>query len=132
MKRKNLILAIVAFLLLGVTLAHAAPVIKRIPYEKATSLPIPGTYTIRFSLWDTGIVGTGNQVWSEEKTIKLTSSSIIKTELGGKNPLADVDFSNQLWVQVEREISENTDEVLVSRDRLKVVPYAMWRAATRE
>jgi hypothetical protein len=132
MTKRHFILTAALFLLLGVTVAHATPVIKRIPYEKATSLPKPGTYTIRFSLWDAVKIGSGNQVWSEEKTINLTSSSIIRTELGGKNPLDDVDFSQQLWVQVESEISENTYEVLGSRDRLKVVPYAMWSATTTE
>lgn len=132
MKRTYFILVMAVFLLLGATFAQAAPVIKKIPYEKSTNLPKPGTYIIRFSLWDAAKVGNGNQVWSEEKTISLTSSSIIKTDLGGKNPLDDVDFSEQLWVQVEREISENTYEVLGSRDKFKVVPYAMWSATTTE
>lgn len=131
MKRGYFIFAVVVFLFLGVTSAQAATVMKRIPYEKQTNLSYPKTYTIRFSLWDAGTIGSGKQVWFEEKFIDLISSSTIKTELGSKNPLDNVDFRKQLWVQVERKKPDGSYEIvgkgdLTKRDRFKVVPYAMW------
>ena len=67
------------------------------------------TYTFRFSLWDaeTG----GNMVWEEEKTLTAKKSAI-STLLGDVNSIEGVDFSQQLWVQVE-EKQEDGSYVLV-------------------
>jgi hypothetical protein len=112
------------FLLIGVTSAWAAPVDKQISYKKATTLAYPKNYTIRFSLWDDPTAGT--EVWSEEKTIKLTTSSTIKTNLGDVNPLDPADFSQQLWVQVEKLKADGITYVPVGeRDKLVASPYAI-------
>jgi len=101
----------------------AASVLTEIAYTKTTTLSYPAKYTILFSLWDDE--SAGSEVWSEEKTISLTGTKI-KTSLGDTIPLTDVDFSQQLWVQVERKKADGTYKVLGLRDRLGVVPYALW------
>ena len=67
------------------------------------------------------------KIWSEEKLIAIRPllSHEIKTNLGDTTSFesASVDFSKQLWVQVE--INGMT---LGSRDKLPVVPYALWSA----
>ena len=112
-------------LLLGVcsSVALGEPVIQEFPYTKTTTLAYPKDYTMRFSLWDA--VSEGAEVWWEEKPISLTSSKI-KTNLGDTISLGDVDFSQQLWVQVELRRKGRTYKVLGGRDRLSVVPYALW------
>jgi hypothetical protein len=82
------------------TFAIADPVIKEIYYQKKTSLAYPATYTFRFSLWDAEV--GGNEVWFEEKPLKLTNN-LIKTYLGDLEPLDSVDFSLQYWVQVDQK-----------------------------
>jgi len=107
-------------LLFIAVLAQAGPVEKLIPYSKK----VPASYseiTYRFSLWDaeTG----GNELWSEEKQLKV-SGGHVTTELGGTVPLDSVDFSQQLYVQVEREI-KGSFKVVGTRDTFYVAPYAM-------
>jgi hypothetical protein len=112
-------------LLLVVVFAQAAPVENQIQYTKKTTLTYPKTYTMRFSLWDAET--DGNQVWYEEKSIALKSSKIT-TYLGDTPtyPLDGVDFSQQLWVQVERIKKDGTPVVVGVRDKLTVTPYAAW------
>lgn len=105
-----------------VSAANAAPVDQQIQYSKKTTLTYPRTYTFRFSLWDDETLGT--EVWSEEKAIRLTSATI-KTRLGDSTPLEATDFSEQLWVQVERKKPDLSYVVLGKRDRLVSAPYAL-------
>jgi len=106
-----------------VSVAWGTDVIKQIPYSKKTTLPYPDTYTFKFSLWDAS--SGGMMVWSEEKAIKMTSDTF-KTSLGSKVTLDPLDFSQQLWVQVEKRNLDYTYVVLGNRTKLSVVPYAMW------
>jgi len=105
------------------TFAIADPVIKEIYYQKKTSLAYPATYTFRFSLWDAEV--GGNEVWFEEKPLKLTSN-LIKTYLGDIEPLDSVDFSLQYWVQVDRKKKDGTYVPVGVRQTLGVVPYALF------
>lgn len=124
MKKSFCILVAALFLLIGVTSAWAAPVAKEINYTKKTTLVYPKNYTIKFSLWDAETAG--NEVWSEQKLIKLTTSSTIKTNLGDTTPLDPADFSQQLWVQVERLKADGITYVLIgTRDKLVAGPYAL-------
>jgi hypothetical protein len=123
MKRGYLILLAALFFLLTGTSAWGDPVVKEFYYQKKTTLPYPATYTLRFGLWDKET--DGNEVWSEEKSIKLTSATL-KTYLGDVNSLDGVDFSVQLWVRVERRKKNGTYSAVGERDMLGIVPYAMW------
>ena len=125
MKRDFYLLIIFLFLVIGDASVWASSVLKQIPYKKVTDLSYPKTYTLRFSLWDAET--KGNKVWSEEKQIALTSS-IIETLLAdsGISPLDGVDFSQQLWVKVERKKVNGSYAVIGTRDRLPVAPYAIW------
>ena len=109
-------------LVIWVSTAWGGSVIIQLPFSMTMNLA-PSTYTFKFSLYDR--LTDGSLVWVEEKVIKVTSKTL-KTNLGTKTPLDVVDFSQQLWVQVERKIAENTYQVIGTRDRLKVAPYAMW------
>jgi hypothetical protein len=108
-------------LLFLVVIVQADPVEKLIQYTKKTTLPYPKTYTMRFSLWDAETDGL--EVWFEEKRVALRSSKI-KTYLGDTITLDGVDFSQQLWVQVERIKKDGTPVVVGVRDTFSVTPYA--------
>ena len=124
MRRGFLISIGVVFLLcLGLASAWCEPVVNEMYYQKNTPLAYPATYNFRFSLWDQE--SEGIEVWSEKKPIKLTTA-VVKTYLGDTEPLDGVDFSQQLWVQVERKTKTGTYKVIGSMERLGVVPYASW------
>ncbi len=121
---KRLIPLIIVFtILFFASTAMADPVLKQIYYQKTTSLYYPKKYTFKFSLWDNPDPGSGTMVWSEEKQITLTTNKI-KTYLGDTTALDNVDFSQQLYVQVERKKADGTYVVVGVRDRLTIVPYA--------
>ena len=126
MKAKLFLLTLA--ILLAATPALAAP-LNQIPYTKKTTLAYPGTYTFRFSLCDDPDVGVGNCVWSEEKTVSMSSAKII-TNLGDTAPLSGVDFSQQYYVQVERKKPNDIYKIIGKRDMLGVVPYSMWSATS--
>ena len=83
------------------------------------------SYTFTFSLWDAE--AGGNRVWEEEKTL-TTKKSKISTLLGDVNSIDGVDFSQQLWVQVEEKLEDGTYALVGERELLAVsgVPYALW------
>jgi len=118
------------FVLIGVMFcfvfpAWSEPIKPLIFYSKVEKGMGNKNYTLRFSLWDaeTG----GNMVWEEEKTL-TTKKSTINTLLGDVNPIDGVDFSQQLWVQVEKKLADETYVPLGEREQLSVsgVPYALW------
>ena len=98
------------------------PVKKEIYYTKKASLS--GTQTLRFSLWTADTEG-GEEIWSEEKSMKVTAKTIM-TYLGDKTPLDGVDFSQQLWVNVEQKRKDGSYKVIGTMERLGAVPYALW------
>ena len=105
----------------GAVSAFGAPADEEILYKKTTTLT-PGTYNLRFSLWDAATAGV--MIWSEEKKITLTSSAI-KTILGDTGPLDGVDFSQQLWIQVDRVKTGPVYKVVGTREKLLSVPSAL-------
>ena len=122
MKKWYLIVVVVVFLLSILSIAWADPVVKQMYYQKKTTLASK-TYDLKFSLWDSETAGV--EVWSEEKDLTLTKG-IIKTYLGDAFTLDGVDFSSQLWVQVERIKKDGTPIKVGTRDMLSVVPYALY------
>ena len=127
MKRKVFVFAMLV-VLVGVTGAWAVPVQQQIPFTKKTTLSYPKTYTMRFSLWDADVGGV--EVWSEEKDVRLNSSTL-KTYLGDDTPLDSLDFTQQLWVKVERWKASTSSWIPVgsTRDRLVANPYAIGNTA---
>jgi hypothetical protein len=123
MKKIYACLIIIGLIFIGVISARSEEVKEEIYYTKKTSLKVPAIYTFRFSLWDAATEGT--EVWSEEKSITMNVKTI-KTYLGDTIPLSSVDFSQQLYVQVERKLPDETYKVMGKRIRLNVVPYAIW------
>ena len=83
---------------------------------------------MRFSLWDANEGGI--EVWNEEKPVKLTSATI-KTYLGDVNSLDPLDFTQQLWVKVERWKASTSSWIPVgsTRDRLVANPYSIGNTA---
>ena len=122
MKRSYFILTVGLVLLITVTSVWSEPVKKQISYSKTTTLAYPKTYTLKFSLWNARTEGT--EVWSEEKTLNLTSN-LIKTNLGNTVPLEPSQFSEQLWVQVDRKKANGTYVTVGNRDMLKAVAYSI-------
>jgi N-acetylneuraminic acid mutarotase len=127
--RRGSIFAIGTGLLIGILcfspVVWAEPVVKEIYFSKLTTLG-NGTFTLKFNLWD--LEEGGNKLWEEEKTIKLAfaDKKTVRTYLGEINPLDGVDFSKQLWVQVEKKEKNGTYTQIGARDMLGVVPYALW------
>jgi len=101
----------------------AVPAKEQISYSQTTTLAA-GTYTMRFSLWDSATVGAGTMVWSEEKTITVPSTKTITTNLGTVTPLTTVDFSKQYWVQVDVDNGGVYTMVGTARTAFRMVPYA--------
>jgi len=115
---------VVVFLLVSVgSIAWADSIVKQIYYQRKTTLSVPKTYTIKFSLWEADS-GGATPVWEEEKQLHL-SNSTLKTYLGDENSLDGVDFSQQLWVQVERKVKAGYVPV-GPREMIGIVPYAIW------
>ncbi len=116
------------FVLIGVMFSFvfftwSEPINPVIYYSKAEKGLGNKSYTFRFSLWDahTG----GNQVWEEERIVK-TKSSVISTYLGELNSIGAVNFSQALWVQVEKKLQDGTYVLVGERDELIGVSYAMY------
>jgi hypothetical protein len=123
MKRFLGILTITVIMLFFIViLAQADPVQKLIQYSKKTTFSFT-LNTYRFSLWDaqTG----GNEIWSEEKQIDPKGSTIT-TDLGDVESLDAVDFSQQLYVQVEKKNKNGSYTAVGTRDTFYVSPYAIW------
>jgi len=118
--------------LIGAVLWSAAPVASEpvrplISYTKVDKdiRSRPKTYALRFSLWDAPV--NGALQWEEEKLLE-TRGHTISTNLGDVVPLDGVDFSQQLWVQVEKMRADGNYTVIAEREELAGVPYAMWAA----
>jgi len=128
MKTGTIILAIV-FLLSCFSLSDGADVSKEIYYEKETKLQKNSDQKLRFSLWDAQT--SGAQVWSEETPFIKLGDKTVRHYLGRIVPFDSipipVDFSQQLWVQLETWDNKSNQFVIVgSRDRLSLIPYALW------
>ena len=112
---------------LSVTFASAAGVDKLLPYQKKVAAsPGIGTVTCTFSLFDAETGGL--LVWAETKGIAMTSTTRLITTMLGDTVTFDsmsADFSQQLWVQVDCN-----NQTLGTRDKLAVVPYALWSATS--
>lgn len=138
MRKVSLMVMAVGLMLgaLGAT-GWATPVPEQLYITKATTLAVPETYTFRFSLWDVASGGTESpdMAWWESKSLYLTSTNLA-TQLGSVTDpanrsglLANLDFSQQYWLQVEKlEADGVTYTVLGNRTRFNVVPYALWSA----
>jgi len=98
MKTKLALFVSISLCIMSISAAWAQNPIKSIKYQKTTALS-SGVYTMKFSLYDAA--GSGNMVWSEDKSITLPSTQIITTYLGSVTPLDPEFFTQQLWVQVE-------------------------------
>lgn len=121
------------FLTLTANLTLAAPPNLKLSYQKkltaaptASTTPVAVSYN--FSLWDVEAGGDAalNKKWSESKSINVTNTvRLITTSLGDIMPLTPSLFNQQLWVQVDVG-----GTVIGSREKLAVVPYAIWSATS--
>ena len=120
MKRHCLLLIIPALLLCAAT-AWATPNLL-IPYQKsAPTLAGTGPIYFNFTLWTSDI--GGSPVWTENKQVIVNATKVISTKLGDVATLANVDFSQQLWV----EVTNNAGNIAYgTRDKLVIGPYAFW------
>jgi hypothetical protein len=105
------------------SLSLAEPPRQYITYTKRNTQLSPASATLRFSLWDAET--SGLEVWSEEKLVTMTAPGLQVT-LGDVAPLDPVDFSEQLWVQVEWKRRAGEYIILGKRDLLPASPYAVW------
>ncbi|MBF0329105.1 MAG: collagen-like protein [Nitrospirae bacterium] len=109
--------------------ATAGTTEQKLWYQKAWTDPLVSTQTpqkvlFEFSLWDAAT--GGRQVWYENKFILLDIFTYdVLTFLGDTIPLNPAYFSQQLWVEVKAN-----GKVIGTRDKLGVVPYALWSATS--
>jgi len=127
MKKLGCFLALLIFSVVASGASSASQVVPQVPFSTKTNLK-PGKYILKFSLWDTATGGSA-PVWSEVQTVTLTNATV-KTRLGIKTPLAASEFSQQLWVQVERRRGTGSYAVIGKRTRLAPGPYALWSETT--
>jgi hypothetical protein len=122
--------ALAAVFLLGCNAIATAAPMKQILFTKKTNLAFPATYTFRFSLWDSSDPAdpSGQMVWSDDNIVMTLDSAKIVYPLGSNTALDGVDFSQQLWVQVDRWVKSKGawKPITIARDRLGIVPYALW------
>jgi hypothetical protein len=127
-------LLLVACTLLMPGFADAASVTPQIPFSVKTTLTAGQTYKFRFSLFADG--SAGREVWREYSSYKVPANQTISHALGRVNAFSEgmhgvdpsaiakpVDFSQQLWVEVQ-------GGRFSKRVKLGVVPYAMWSATS--
>jgi len=105
--------------LLVASLAFAEPL--KLPFSRQTHLP-EGAVTLRFSLWDAKI--QGSEKWFETKDLEIEADQRIVTQLGDvtdaserAGPLSEVNFSEVLWVQVDR-VQDGSTQTLGERTLL--------------
>lgn len=132
--RKMGVLSVLIFcmIFMAVQSASAEAVVKQLYYQKKLTTAPAGSTTstpvnFTFSLWDDPAAGTS--VWEETKAISVTSTTrLISTYLGDTVSFDSrlVDFSEQLWVQVQ----DSSGAVIGTREKLGVVPYALFSATS--
>ena len=123
MKRALVLSGLIVFVFAG--FAFAEPV-KTVYYVK-TFATAPTTVTeavnVTFSLYDAP--AGGNFLWSETKKMTIQANAkTIRTNLGDTNPLGEVDFRPQMWVQVAIG-----GKIYGPRDVFAGAPYALWSAS---
>lgn len=122
MRTKISLVAIVA-LLTVVTPSSGDPVQPVIFYTRDVGLNAKPS-TFRFSIWD-GPTG-GSELWSEEAQL-TPDKKVIAHHLGSIVPFdTAVDFSQQIWIQVEWLNRDGVFEVIGARDTFAVVPHTLW------
>lgn len=131
MKKFVLVLLALVFFATSVT---AGPVEQKVPFNKSFATAIttsikPQNVDITFSLWDDPVAG--NEVWYEIKPLSVSKNTReLASILGESTPLTGVDFSQQLWVQVDVNGSVILEKDGSKRQKFAVVPYALWSATS--
>jgi hypothetical protein len=80
--------------------------------------PLTGTYSIRFSLWDSAT--GGNELWNETQYVNV-NNGIFAVLLGSVNPITPDKFSSDnVWLEIKVE----SDSPMTPRQRIVSVGYA--------
>ena len=125
--------------MVGLLFFLSAPVVFADPvntlfYQKKLASPLTSstesaTVSVTFSLYDAAV--GGNLLWSETKAIDVDSSTtVISTNLGDTNPLGEIDFKPQMWIEVSTTDSDGAVVTYGSRGVLAGAPYAIWSASS--
>lgn len=74
--------------------------------QDGDGVPVTGEHAVRFSLYDTRT--GGSILWTEDQTVTFSSTGIFTAVIGSTGtstpePLRSMDFSQQLWLEVEIE-----------------------------
>lgn len=80
-------------------------------------IPLDGTFTLTFRLYDTE---TGGSLLWQEAQIKTVEAGLLDVELGSVTPI-ELSFDKQYWLGVEVE----SDGEMTPRFKLTAVPYAI-------
>lgn len=121
MKRFSFLTSLIFVFLLAVASTFAA-IPQLIPYQANVldaqkGEPLNGVYSVTFELFDTQNGGT--PIWSVNRSVSI-ENGYMNVMLGEVNPLNNVDFSKQLYIQVT--IGNGTP---YPRTKLGATPYAI-------
>ncbi|HWR97269.1 MAG TPA: hypothetical protein VN317_02525, partial [Candidatus Methanoperedens sp.] len=125
--RRSLVVVVAAAVavMAASSLSRAEAPRQQIPFSVKVALPVPQTYSFRFSLWDAATGGT--ELWSEVRPPFRLSTQSLTHVLGSVGALgvpAEV-FGVQNWVQVERRTATGSFVRVGARTILRMAPYAM-------
>jgi hypothetical protein len=84
--------------------------------DKETGEPLPGTYSLTFSIY--AQVSGGAALWTETKDVTTDESGVFSTLLGSTNPI-NLTFATPSWLEIAVG-----SETLTPRRGLTSVPYA--------
>ncbi len=123
MKRMGICLVLAVIICSISTEVFAAAMEPAIAYTKAVPKNCSKGCTVRLSLWDAA--EGGMEVWNEEKLLIIKKKMLI-TSLGDTTPLNTVDFSQQYWVQTEKQEADGSWTLWGIREALRAAPYALY------
>jgi parallel beta-helix repeat protein len=84
----------------------------------SNGIPLNGTITLRFSMWDDSVAGT--YLWIEQQDV-LVIDGLFDVELGRATPISRTVFDNDsLWLQVQAQ----GHPAMLPRQRIATVAYA--------
>lgn len=125
---KKTVLLVFAICLFLAATVFAEPLFDQIYFKTRTTKILPGTYTLRFSIWSD--VKKGEMVWSEEQMITTTDNTI-EAILGYVTPLPDIDYSLPWYVQVDLVLLHRTSKLFSVQSIMFLISAAEMKECCR-
>lgn len=109
---------------IGLGSLRAEVPVGKIPYQgrltNNNNQPLTGSYSIRFSIWDTGPGSGGNELWNETQVLSV-DRGLVTANLGDDTVIPGYLFNN---ATAYLEIKVGADPAMTPRIRLLPSPYS--------